>query len=324
MALADLEPVNRESTAGIIARQLRSAIMNGALPPGTQLGESELAAKFAVSRGPLREAMQRLVQEGLLRSERHRGLFVIDLEPADIHDIYVTRNAIEQAAARLIMRGDRRAVANRLGAIHDEMRSGIAKRDPQAVSESDALFHQVFVAASGSRRLNRMARTLLIETRMCISALQRTYRLPDDQVAEHGAIVEAIRNNDEPLLLALIESHMEDAIQRLAPGCSLRGPAPARSEPEEFVLDGYPDTRALLEPELATATSPAEAPARTARGGGPARTAAKAKRRASAVAKTGKSAASKASTAKTAKTAKSATRAVKTTGASRITKPAAS
>ena len=74
--LPAIEPVSRESTAGIIARQLREAIMTGTLPPGTQLGETDLAARFQVSRGPLREAMQHLVSEGLLRSERHRGLFV--------------------------------------------------------------------------------------------------------------------------------------------------------------------------------------------------------------------------------------------------------
>ena len=74
--LGELEPVARQSTAELIADQMRSAIMYGVFAPGTQLGEAELAARFGVSRGPLREAMQRLVQEGLLRGERHRGLFV--------------------------------------------------------------------------------------------------------------------------------------------------------------------------------------------------------------------------------------------------------
>src|SRR5215469_1205442 len=150
MSLADLQPVNRDSTAGIIAGQLRTAIMTGALPPGTQLGETDLAARFQVSRGPLREAMQRLVQEGLLRSERHRGLFVIELEPADVFDIYVTRNAIEQAAARLILRANRGGlVADRLTGIHNELAAAIKAGDRDATSDADARFHEVFVRASG-------------------------------------------------------------------------------------------------------------------------------------------------------------------------------
>jgi DNA-binding GntR family transcriptional regulator len=228
VALAELQPVNRDSTAAIIAQQLRAAIMNGALPPGTQLGEADLAAQFAVSRGPLREAMQRLVQEGLLRSERHRGLFVIDLEPADVFDIYTTRNAIEQAAATLIMRGDRApAAADALDKVLDEMRAAVERGDPHAASDADSRFHEVLVAASGSRRLTRMARTLLTETGMCIAALQRTYEFPDAQVDEHAGIVAAIRSGRESLLLSLIDSHMEDGIRRLLPGYSLHGPGPA-------------------------------------------------------------------------------------------------
>src|SRR3954468_19098287 len=100
--LGELEPVPRRSTVEIIADQLRSAIMYGSLPPGSQLGEADLAAKLGVSRGPLREAMQRLVQEGLLRSERHRGLFVIDMDAADVRDVYQARLAIERAACQLI------------------------------------------------------------------------------------------------------------------------------------------------------------------------------------------------------------------------------
>src|SRR4051812_50047153 len=80
--------------------------MYGVFAPGTQLGEAELAARFEVSRGPLREAMQRLVQEGLLRGERHRGLFVIDLSASDVRDIYLARLAIERTACQLIMAGE--------------------------------------------------------------------------------------------------------------------------------------------------------------------------------------------------------------------------
>ncbi|WP_431928078.1 GntR family transcriptional regulator [Amycolatopsis tucumanensis] len=219
MALADIEPVSRESTAAIIARQLREAIMNGTFAPGTQLGETELAGRFQVSRGPLREAMQRLVSEGLLRSERHRGLFVIDLEPGDVHDIYSARFAIERAALIRVMRhGDREGLAVRLLDAVEEMASAT---DGDEVSAADVRFHEELVAASGSKRLGRMARTLLIETRMCLSALHRTYATNEERVTEHKRIAEAIGAGDEELAVSLLEAHMEDAVQRLAPGTSL-------------------------------------------------------------------------------------------------------
>lgn len=221
MASPDIEPVSRESTAAIIARQLRNAIMTGALRPGAQLGEADLAARFQVSRGPLREAMQRLVSEGLLRSERHRGLFVIDLEPGDVYDIYASRAAIERSAAIRIMRGDTDGAVAALREVLDQMRDAAQRGDENAVSEADLRFHETLVRVSGSRRLVRMAQTLLIETRMCLAELQRTDPSAEDRVAEHTAIIDAITSGEEDRLLELLDAHLEDAVARLAPGTSL-------------------------------------------------------------------------------------------------------
>jgi DNA-binding GntR family transcriptional regulator len=221
--LPEIEPVSRESTAAVIARQLRDAIMTGALPPGTQLGESELAARFQVSRGPLREAMQHLVSEGLLRSERHRGLFVIDLEPGDVYDIYAARSAIERAAMlRALRGGDRDRIADVLEQTVTEMATAASEDDPTALSTADLKFHEALINASGSKRLVRMARTLLIETRMCLTALQSTYQRVEERVEEHTKLIQALRDGDEDTALTLLEAHMEDAVQRLAPGTSLK------------------------------------------------------------------------------------------------------
>jgi DNA-binding GntR family transcriptional regulator len=227
-ALPGIEPVSRESTATVIARQLRDAIMNGVLPPGTQLGETDLAARFQVSRGPLREAMQHLVSEGLLRSERHRGLFVIDLEPADVYDIYLARTAVERTALLHVLRsGDREQVAAVLEQAVTEMAAAADEDDPTALSTADLRFHETLIAASGSKRLVRMARTLLIETRMCLALLQNTYQRVEERVSEHLQIIEALRAGDEETALGLLDAHMEDAISRLAPGTSLHnGGAP--------------------------------------------------------------------------------------------------
>ena len=226
--LPEIEPVSRESTAAVIARQLRDAIMTGALPPGTQLGETELASRFQVSRGPLREAMQHLVSEGLLRSERHRGLFVIDLEPGDVYDIYAARSAIERAAMiRALRGGERDRIADILEHTVTEMATAASEDDPSALSTADLKFHEALINASGSKRLVRMARTLLIETRMCLTALQSTYQRVEERVDEHTKLIQALRDGDEETALALLDSHMEDAVQRLAPGTSLiEGHAP--------------------------------------------------------------------------------------------------
>jgi DNA-binding GntR family transcriptional regulator len=221
--LGELEPVPRRSTVEIISDELRSAIMYGSLAPGSQLGEADLAARLGVSRGPLREAMQRLVQEGLLRSEPHRGLFVITLAQDDVEDVYLARLAIERAACRLIMERNRGEALVRLTEALQALVDAADQRDRIAMSDADQAFHQVLVASSGSPRLERMAQTLLVEARMCLNALQEKYPEPDDLVEEHRKLVEAINDGDEERLMRLIEEHMTDSIERLrAPG--VQGP----------------------------------------------------------------------------------------------------
>ncbi|MGH3366428.1 MAG: GntR family transcriptional regulator, partial [Nocardioidaceae bacterium] len=82
--LERVKPLERVPTSTLIADQLREAIMSGDIDQGDQVGEAQLAEQLGVSRGPLREAMQRLVQEGLLDSIPHRGLFVATLSEEDI------------------------------------------------------------------------------------------------------------------------------------------------------------------------------------------------------------------------------------------------
>jgi DNA-binding GntR family transcriptional regulator len=215
--LGELEPVARRSTVEMVSDELRSAIRYGSLEPGAQLGEAELAGRLGVSRGPLREAMQRLVQEGLLRSEPHRGLFVVTLDEHDVSDVYTARLAIERAACQLIMRENRDGAAVALTSALRDLTKAARLRDRVAMSDADQAFHQVLVRSSGSPRLARMADTLLVETRMCLHALQDHYPEPADLVEEHRALVDAVTAGDEPLLLRLIEVHMADSIERLRP-----------------------------------------------------------------------------------------------------------
>ncbi|MFC3998014.1 GntR family transcriptional regulator [Nocardiopsis sediminis] len=210
-----LQPVPRRSTAALIADQLRSAIMYGTLAPGDQLGETDLAGQLGVSRGPLREAMQRLVQEGLLRSERHRGLFVRELAPEDVRDIYVARLAVERTACELIMRGNRGEAVARLTAALRGLVDAAATRDRVAMSDADQAFHQTLVSCSGNHRLERMAQTLLVETRMCLTVMQDAYPEPGELVDEHQKLLDAITDGREELLLHLIESHMLDTVDRI-------------------------------------------------------------------------------------------------------------
>ncbi len=217
-AMQRFEPVVRESTPSIIADKLRAAIGLGRIPPGAQLGEAELAKELGVSRGPLREAMQRLTQEGLLISIRNRGLFVITMTDAEVRDMYVARTAVERAASEVILQKDGKLIAARLLQIVKAMDKAAKKGDMDAMSEADMEYHASLVAAAGSPRLTRMHNTLLTETRMCLTALEKKYPDPHARVEEHRAIAEALGEGREELVGKLLISHMEDALERLTAG----------------------------------------------------------------------------------------------------------
>lgn len=207
-----IAPLDRESTASIIADKLRQAIAHGELEPGAQLGEAELARNFGVSRGPLREGLQRLTQEGLLIAMPNRGVFVNNMTAADVRDTYLAREAIERVAARKILQGDTAAAAAALLAVVEEM---AAATEPAEINESDVRFHEALVELADSPRLARMHQTLIVETRMCVDALSDSYPHPGDRVSEHRTLAMAIESGDEHLTDKLLIAHMEDAVDRL-------------------------------------------------------------------------------------------------------------
>ena len=210
-----IEPVVQESTPGLIAARIREAIATGVIAPGAQVSEAAYARQLNVSRGPLREGLQRLAQEGLLTAHRNRGHFVIEMTPENVVDMYVARAAVERAAAALVHQRDRYAAATELLALCEEMVEAAKSGDIRRVSEIDVAFHKAYVRASGSPRLIRIHETLMTETRMCIAALEPTYAVGDTRVAEHRRIASSFINGDPAETDRLLVEHMDDAVSRL-------------------------------------------------------------------------------------------------------------
>ena len=208
--------IPRATFASMVGERIRSDIIEGVLTPGAQLHEVELAASFGVSRGPVREAMQRLIQEGLLRSEAHRGVFVPVLGEDDIVDIYVAREALESSAVRRITGTTRAASAYKaLDKVVRAMGTAAKAEDWKAVASRDLDFHTALVAAAGSPRLERMFTTVISETRLCLSMLTSAEDAREDLVEEHRQISEMIRADDTVGAIAALTKHFDDAVVTL-------------------------------------------------------------------------------------------------------------
>lgn len=214
-----LSAIESRSTSAVIADQLTARIVDGSFRPGEQINEAQVANQLEVSRGPVREALQRLVQEGLLISKPNRGVFVRELTPVDIAEIYAAREVIECAAAEVVAgrsASDRAATRATLMAIVDRMAPLIAQRDWYAVARLDIDFHTTIVAESGNTRLYRAYRTLATETLMCMANVRAAYPDPDAIQGDHNEIARLIGEGQMAEIHTILHRHLSMADDYLA------------------------------------------------------------------------------------------------------------
>jgi DNA-binding GntR family transcriptional regulator len=210
-----LAPLQLQSTPELIADRLRSEILEGRFSPDAQLSEVEISRQLKVSRGPIREAMQRLIQEGLLRSERNRGVFVVQLDQDDARDVYLARAAVERTAAAVVAKQQPVAALAALQQIVDAIAASVAGPWNVLIAH-DLSFHQTLVEAAGSPRLTRMFSTLSAETRLCLLRLEPFYSGAKEVAAEHQAILDALRAGDAKTVDRLVQLHMDASAARLS------------------------------------------------------------------------------------------------------------
>ena len=210
-----LRPVATSPTPALIADQLRARIIDGTFGPGAQMTEAHLSERLGVSRGPVREAMQRLIQEGLLVNIRNRGVFVVELGADDIVDIYTARAAVERHAAALLRRAGDPRTLDALDAIVDDMAAHAHRNRWDRLAELDLTFHEALVGATGSPRLARMFATLAAETRICLTNLAGAYPQQHTLVDEHRHLVTLLRTGTERQLLTAVDNHLASAVRDL-------------------------------------------------------------------------------------------------------------
>jgi DNA-binding GntR family transcriptional regulator len=203
------------ASADLIAAQLRERIIDGSFAAGAHVNEAHLAARLDVSRGPVREAVQRLVQEGLLVSQRNRGTSVIDLGPADVADIYRARTAVEREAARLIFTAPTDELVPRLEATLLQLESALTAELWPEVAATDIRFHSQVVDFAGSARLSRMFATLAGETLLCVRR-HNSHESTEVIRSQHQQLLHLIRQGDLAAYLEELDIHLTMPVKRLS------------------------------------------------------------------------------------------------------------
>jgi len=173
--------------------RLKALILDNALPPGAQRLESELALQLGLSRTPVREALVRLQQEGLVEITPRHGMRVQPIAAADMREIYEVLNSLEPTAAELLARrADPAAGLERLDAACTAMEQALAAQDRRAWAAADEAFHLGLVELCGNRRLAGMVMQVWDQSHRARMFTLHQRPLPARSTAEHRRVLDAI------------------------------------------------------------------------------------------------------------------------------------
>lgn len=179
-------------------------IFRGELPGGLPLRQGELAARFGVSRIPVREALRQLTAEGLVQIYPQRGATVAQLQPGEAEEILEIRHTLESKAVALAMSAWTEDLFDTIEALLDEAE---ATSSIDRWSEINTRFHEDLYGPCERPRLLALIRSLNVNVERYIRLLvsRSDYRLQAER--EHRAILAAARVGNLPALSALIEQH---------------------------------------------------------------------------------------------------------------------
>lgn len=188
-----------------IAEQLRSDIISGELAPGTKLNEQGLASRFGVSRGPIRDVLLQLTKEGLLVTKSNVGASVNEqLSPSMQKLMIDIRRRIEMYAANQLKGKLTDEDFESLDYILNEFKEAFESGDFTEVTKADIEFHKYIVEKAGGQELVNLWYPVVLRMRMNYKRIDT----PTDGVAEHRAIIDALRDDNVKRAAAALKANI--------------------------------------------------------------------------------------------------------------------
>ena len=210
-----LQLVQSNSLPGLVQAEIEKLILRGELAVGQRINESDLASRFAMSRGPIREALRALEESRLVRSEKNRGVFVREVSVREADEIYDVREALDQLIGHRV--AERATPVQRLAleSVVAEMDEATTLKDIKRYHALNLTFHDMLVDFAGNTRLTESYRLL---TKGLL--LFRLRGLQDGggfavSNTEHRAVVEAVAARDAARAGRLLRRHAIESRARM-------------------------------------------------------------------------------------------------------------
>jgi DNA-binding GntR family transcriptional regulator len=220
-----LQPAER-SLRQQVAASLRDAILNGSLKPGERLVEEEISQGMRTSRGPLREALRQLEQEGLVMSFPYRGSFVSRISSIEVHEVLIPlRTTLEGFGFTHALDNLTEVDVAELRGLVEHMEDAVRRGDLMALVEGDVAFHGLVMSRSGQPHTTQIWGTIAPRMRAYFYTHLREALPTQEQLltvaASHRDLFDALVSRNRDRMAALLVEHMQDL-----PGLSVTDPAP--------------------------------------------------------------------------------------------------
>jgi DNA-binding GntR family transcriptional regulator len=206
--------VKEHSLTSALKVELERMIFQGKIKAGERVNESTLAAHFRTSRGPLREALQALGEQGLISFARNRGAFVRQLGLDEVEELYDLRAALDDEVGRKLAGKLSKDQSHALEQLLEKMEANVKANDVASYYPNNLKFHDLLVVYAGNRRLADVYRRIIRE--LHLFRLQGLYAGGAAiSNAEHAFILRAIQTGDADGAAQAMRGHIEAARLRM-------------------------------------------------------------------------------------------------------------
>jgi DNA-binding GntR family transcriptional regulator len=213
-SLSPLGLVQEHSLTSALKMELERLILDGKIRAGERVNESDLAARFRTSRGPLREALQALGEQGLVSFTRNRGAFVRALSLEEAEELYDLRAALDDEVGRKLAGKLTPEQNGTLETLLHEMDAEARTTNIAAYYLNNLKFHDLLVAYAGNRRLASIYRRITRELHLFrLQGLQASGATVSN--SEHWLILRTIQTGDVEAVSHAMRNHIECARMRM-------------------------------------------------------------------------------------------------------------
>jgi DNA-binding GntR family transcriptional regulator len=210
-----LEPLTDKSLADRAYETIRDAILTMSLKPGEALVEARLANALGISKTPIRQALHRLEQTGLVVGLANRGYFVSSLTQRDASEIMEIRAVLEGLAARRACERLSDTELSELESLLDQARRAYESGQAELCAELGHQFHQALLVKADNQRLSLMIGILSDQFhRIRLLSSHIPGRLPHS-VEEHAQLLDALRSRDVELAETRMREHLIAVYQEI-------------------------------------------------------------------------------------------------------------